>query len=101
LRRAGPQDIEVCQPSSQGLGTVGRGADSLDDLRCGSAPIVEAGGPRAGDLDPAFADGSVMGKRYVDEAGAELLVTKPGAGSLSVGEIRLAFKEVKPLPASD
>jgi hypothetical protein len=42
-----------------------------------------------------------MGKRYVDENGAEVLVTKPGAGSLSVGETALALKEVKPLPASD
>ena len=25
----------------------------------------------------------------------------PGAGSLSVGETKLALKEVKPLPASD
>jgi len=43
----------------------------------------------------------VMGKRYVDETGAEVLVTKPGAGSLSVGETKLSLKEVKPLPASD
>ncbi|BDN80354.1 hypothetical protein MPS_4188 [Mycobacterium pseudoshottsii JCM 15466] len=43
----------------------------------------------------------MLGKRYVDEAGAELLVTKPGAGSLSVGATKLALKEVKPLPASD
>ncbi len=42
-----------------------------------------------------------MGKRYVDESGAEVLVTKPGAGSLSVGDIKLTLKEVKPLPASD
>jgi hypothetical protein len=63
--------------------------------------MVEMGGPRAGDLDPAFADGSVMGKRYVDHAGAGLLVTKPGAGSLSIGEIKRVLKEVKSLPASD
>jgi hypothetical protein len=41
-----------------------------------------------------------MGKRYVDENGAELLVTKPGAGSLSVGQTALQLKEVKPLSAS-
>src|SRR4051794_27112424 len=80
---------------------VVRSADSLDDLRCGGAPMVEMGGERSGELDPAFADGSVMGKRYVDETGAELLVTKPGAGSLSIGETKLTLKEVKPLPASD
>lgn len=80
---------------------VVRSSESLDDLRCGGAPMVEMGGERLGELDPAFADGSVMGKRYVDQAGAEVLVTKPGAGSLSVGETRLELKEVKPLPASD
>ena len=80
---------------------VVRSAESLDDLRCGGAPMVEIGAPREGELDPAFAGGSVMGKRYVDDAGAEVLVTKPGAGSLSVGATPLQLKEVKPLPASD
>jgi len=43
----------------------------------------------------------VMGKRYVDEAGAEVLVTKAGAGTLAVGQTALSLKEAKPLPASD
>ena len=30
-----------------------------------------------------------MGKRYVDEAGAEVLVTKAGAGTLSIGATAL------------
>jgi len=81
---------------------VVKSADSLDDLRCGGAPMVPVGGERSsGEVDPAFAAGSVMGKRYVDEGGAEVLVTKPGAGSLSVGQTPLQLKEVKPLPASD
>ena len=42
-----------------------------------------------------------MGKRYVDDGGAEVLVTKAGAGTLSVGEAPLMLKEAKPLPASD
>ena len=42
-----------------------------------------------------------MGKRYVDDAGAEVLVTKAGKGTLSVGSTPLAIKEAKPLPASD
>jgi len=42
-----------------------------------------------------------MGKRYVDDGGAEVLVTKAGAGTLSVGETALSLKEAKPLPASD
>ena len=52
-------------------------------------------------LDPKFSDGNVMGKRYVDETGAEVLVTKAGAGTLSIGDVPLSIKEAKPLPASD
>ena len=82
---------------------VVRAAESLDELRCGGQPMVtlDAERPADGSPDPAFADGTAMGKRYVDEGGAEVLVTKAGAGSLSVGATALALKEAKPLPASD
>lgn len=80
---------------------VVRSAESLDDLRCGGVPMVPVGAERSGEVDPSFSDGTVMGKRYVDDAGAEVLVTKPGAGSLSIGQTALQLKEVKPLPASD
>jgi hypothetical protein len=53
------------------------------------------------DLNPAFTGGSLMGKRYVDDSGAEVLVTKAGVGALSVGDTPMAIKEAKPLPASD
>jgi hypothetical protein len=82
---------------------VVKAADSLDDLRCGGQPMLplEAERPADATLEPAFAGGSVMGKRYVDEDGAEVLVTKAGAGALSVGSTALTLKEAKPLPASD
>ena len=82
---------------------VVKAADSLDDLRCGGQPMLPLDAERPADAtpDPAFAEGAVMGKRYVDEDGAEVLVTKAGAGSLSVGATALALKEAKPLPASD
>lgn len=82
---------------------VVRAAQSLDDLRCGGRPMLSLDAERPADaaLDPAFADGAVMGKRYVDEDGAEVLVTKAGAGTLSVGVTALTLKEAKPLPASD
>lgn len=80
---------------------VVRSANSLDDLRCGGAPMVEIGAPRSGELDSAFSGGNVMGKRYVDETGAEVLVTKAGAGTLAIGDTALSVKEAKPLPASD
>jgi hypothetical protein len=82
---------------------VVRSADSLDDLRAGGAPMVPIGTETAGaaTLNPTFSGGNAMGKRYVDESGAEVLVTKAGAGTLSVGATPLTLKEAKPLPASD
>jgi hypothetical protein len=78
-------------------------AASLDDLRCGGQLMVPFGTNKAeaSELDPAFCTGTIMGKRYVDETNAEVLVTKAGAGTLSVGISVLALKEAKPLPASD
>lgn len=81
---------------------VVKASESLDDLRCGGAPMVDLTAPDAsGVLAEGLADGTLMGKRYVDEAGAEVLVTKAGRGSLSIGETPLTVKEAKPLPASD
>ena len=43
-----------------------------------------------------------MGKRYTEDTGAlEVLVTKPGAGTLAIGTTPLVLKDSKPLPASD
>ncbi len=82
---------------------VVRATESLDDLRAGGAPMLPIGSERsdAMTLDQSWADGCVMGKRYVTADGAEVLVTKAGSGSLSVGGTALALKEAKPLPASD
>jgi hypothetical protein len=53
-------------------------------------------------VQSGFATGTQLGKRYADEElGLELLCTKPGQGSISVGETILAVKGAKPLPASD
>ena len=75
----------------------------LDDLRAGGVPMAELGAEAASgaELDPAHSGGTVMGKRYVDDTGAEVLVTKAGAGSLSIGETPLILKDANPLPASD
>lgn len=82
---------------------VVRSSESLDDLRAGGAPMVPIGETTdsTSTLDDSLADGNLMGKRYVDDAGAEVLVTKAGKGTLSVGTTPLAIKEAKPLPASD
>jgi hypothetical protein len=73
------------------------------DIRCGGQPMVPMG-TEVARTEPAAeqADGTLMGKRYADDGvGIELLVTKAGAGSLSIGDTRVDLKEAKPLPASD
>jgi hypothetical protein len=76
-------------------------ADDVD-VRCGGEPMQEigAGGERrpvTGTGDPAL-----TGKRYADEdLGLELLCTRAGEGSLSVGDRPLLVKGAKPLPSSD
>jgi hypothetical protein len=77
-------------------------ADDVD-LRCGGASMLEAGAEAGGGaVDPAHAGGTALGKRYVDAGETiEVLCTKAGEGSLSIGDEPLAIKEAKPLPASD
>lgn len=82
---------------------VTKGSGDLD-LGCGGHPLVEAGSevPAGLEISPDAADGTQMGKRYVDEdAALELLCTKPGEGSLTLGGVVLPIKGAKPLPASD
>jgi hypothetical protein len=78
-------------------------SSALDDLRAGGAPMlpIGTGCPANATVDPALAEGALMGKRYVTEDGAEVLVTKAGTGTLSIGRTPLTIKEAKPLPASD
>ena len=73
------------------------------DVRCGGAPMVPMGSDvERGSVDAKFAEGTLMGKRYADDDGSiELLCTKPGEGSLSVGDVPVPVKEAKPLPSSD
>jgi len=73
------------------------------DLRCGGHPFLPVDAePVPQSIVPGFDGGTQLGKRYADdELGLELLCTKPGEGSISVGETILAVKGAKPLPASD
>jgi hypothetical protein len=71
-------------------------------IECGGAPMGEARTGTPGAIDPGHANGTLMGKRYVDTGGSfELLCVKPGKGSLAVDGVALVIKEAKPLPASD
>ncbi len=72
------------------------------DLRCGGAPMGSTDQADAGEPDPDWAGGTLLGKRYADEAaGLELLCARAGAGSLSLGSVAIEVKSAKPLPASD
>lgn len=71
------------------------------DLRCGGAAMIEMNSvSSAGDIDPKHADGTTLGKRYGDEQ-LELLCTKAGAGSLSIGDTPIGHRVANALPASD
>jgi hypothetical protein len=71
-------------------------------VECGGAPMAEQAPAVRGAINPAFAQGTRIGKRYVDTAGKlELLCVKPGQGSLSVAGVALDIKDAKPLPSSD
>jgi hypothetical protein len=83
---------------------VVRAPTSEVSLECGGHAVAPVGGDHATDLtlDPAFAQGSLIGKRFADpESGIELLVTKAGTGSLAVNGVAIPLKEAKPLPSSD
>ena len=73
------------------------------DVRCGGTPMIEISAQKpGGSVDGSAAEGTQIGKRYVNEAGdLELLCTKPGDGSLAVGDAPMMLKEAKPLPSSD
>jgi hypothetical protein len=77
-----------------------RGSNVVVD--CGGAPLTEERPAQRGTINPAFAEGTKIGKRYVDAAGTvELLAVKAGQGSLSIGGVALQLKDAKPLPSSD
>jgi len=80
-----------------------RGPSGEVDLRCGGRPMVTSGAPaEPGTVDPAFAGGTQVGKRYADdELGLEVLCSKAGQGTLAVGDRALALQSAKPLPTSD
>ena len=74
------------------------------DLRCGGHAMVALDGERPGGLapEPGFDKGTALGKRYTDDDGTlEVLCTKAGPSSLSLGDAPLGIKEAKPLPSSD
>lgn len=77
-----------------------RAADVV--VECGGAPMVEERSSSNTSMNPEFAEGTKLGKRYVDAGGTiELLCVKPGSGSLSIAGVALNTKDAKALPSSD
>ena len=78
-------------------------ADDID-LRCGGHPLTPIDSePAAAAIEPGFDQGALVGKRYVDATSSDLevLCTKGGPASLSIGSELLTIKGAKALPASD
>jgi hypothetical protein len=76
--------------------------DGAADIRCGGVAMLPAGSEQTGEsVQEGFGGGTLIGKRYTDGENLELLCTKAGDGSLSVGESVLDLKGAKPLPSSD
>jgi hypothetical protein len=83
---------------------VVRAATTDVELGCGGQPLVplDAERPAGLTIDAGLAEGSPVGKRYADAgSGVEVLVTKAGAGSLTVDGRPIPRKDAKPLPSSD
>lgn len=72
------------------------------DLTCGGVAMIEPTGEGSGEAVDGLTEGTLLGKRYTDADGTvEVLCTKPGDGSVGIGQTALDLKEAKPLPASD
>lgn len=75
------------------------------DLRCGGQPMLPFDAPAAAAAEesaitPGLDGGVLLGKRYGGDD-LEILCTKPGLGSLSIGDEPLPVLEPKKLPSSD
>lgn len=71
-------------------------------VECGGAPMTAEGAAEKGSINPDFATGTLIGKRYVTpDGGVELLCVKAGEGALAIDGQILSTKDAKPLPSSD
>ena len=74
------------------------------ELTCGGHPMVDVKAEPTPGLTAkeGATSGTQLGKRYtLADSDLEVLVTKPGGGTLAVGDQPLVLKEARPLPASD
>jgi len=74
------------------------------ELTCGGHPMIDVKAEPTPGLTAkeGAGEGTQLGKRYtLADTDLEVLVTKPGSGTLAVGDQSLVLKEARPLPASD
>jgi hypothetical protein len=74
------------------------------ELTCGGHPMIDVKAEPTPGLTAkdGASDGTQLGKRYtLADSDLEVLVTKPGSGTLALGDQALVLKEARPLPASD
>ncbi|GAA4990848.1 hypothetical protein GCM10023205_73230 [Yinghuangia aomiensis] len=76
------------------------------ELTCGGAPMLALDAAQPGGTatpEAGLDTGTQLGKRYAiaGEDDFEVLVTKPGVGSLADGRTPLEIKAAKALPSSD
>jgi hypothetical protein len=74
------------------------------ELTCGGHPMIDVKAEPTPGLTAkdGSSEGTQLGKRYtLADSDLEVLVTKPGSGTLAVGDQALVLKEARPLPASD
>ena len=74
------------------------------ELACGGHTMIPLGEePAQGlEIDPRFATGTAVGKRYADSlTGLEILGSKGGQGAVSVDGRLAELRQAKALPASD
>lgn len=80
-------------------------APSLEvELSCGGAAMLSMSEtiPAGGSVLAGHAQGTLIGKRYVDSLERiEVLCTRGGDGSLALDGIAMAVKQAKALPSSD
>ena len=71
------------------------------EITCGGSPMGDVA-TNGGAVDPGHAEGTAIGKRYVNADGSlEVLCVKAGEGSLAADGDALAVKDAKKLPKTD
>lgn len=82
---------------------VVRPASDPVEITCGGVAVVDPADERpGGGHADAGGEPTLVGKRYVDDdAGVELLCSKPGEGAVACDGRAMPVKGAKPLPSSD